>query len=57
MSKDYLRCECGGIIGSYNRGNFCICERCKKDYPFYTLKYDIIKINEETGWVFPMIEI
>lgn len=52
--EEHLFCECGGIIGSYNRGDYCICERCRKEYTFQKLKYDTIRINIQTGWIFPM---
>ena len=38
---EHLTCDkCGGIIGSYDRGNVCTCERCGKEFPFHTLTYD-----------------
>lgn len=50
----HVRCECGGIIGAYNRENFT-CERCGKGYEPYQLEYDHILINDKTGWIFPVI--
>ena len=53
MDYKHLFCECGGHIGMYDRKNFT-CEQCKKKYPIHELDYDIIMINEKTGWQFPM---
>lgn len=50
----HIICECGGVIGSYDKGNSCMCERCKKKYRFHELEYDVVQINHETGWMFPM---
>ena len=53
---EHLTCDkCGGIIGSYDRGNVCTCERCGKEFPFHKLTYDELFLNTMTGWVFPMI--
>lgn len=53
--KDYkhIRCSCGGIIGMYNRNTFN-CEQCNTEYQLYKLDYDVCKINDKTGWIFPV---
>lgn len=47
-------CECGGIIGSFDRGQSYRCNRCEKEYKLYELKYDFLGTNKMTGWIFPM---
>lgn len=53
--KDYshIKCNCGGIIGMYDRKNFT-CESCGKEYLLYKLNYDTCMTNDKTGWIFPM---
>ena len=53
--KDYshIKCNCGGIIGMYDRKNFT-CESCGKEYLLYKLNYDTCMTNYKTGWIFPM---
>lgn len=51
---EHVRCECGGIIGAYDRENFT-CEQCGERYSVYQLNYDYIFINGKTGWMFPVI--
>lgn len=54
---EHIKCdECGGIIGSYDRGDNYTCERCNKNFDLHKLKYDTIMTNPNTGWIFPMIE-
>lgn len=56
--KEYrhLTCDiCGGIIGSYDRGVRCKCDRCGKEYEFHELNYEYLEINDKTGWIFPMV--
>lgn len=53
VDYDHVRCECGGIIGTYDRKTFT-CEQCGKTYDLYRLDYDICKINPMTGWIFPV---
>lgn len=52
---EHLRCECGGIIGAYNRDNYFTCEKCDKVFKVYQLDYDYLKINDKTGWIFPVV--
>lgn len=56
--KDYkhINCECGGIIGMYNRKTFN-CERCGKEFQEYKLNYDTLFSNDKTGWLFPMLQM
>ena len=49
----HIKCNCGGIIGVYNRRTFT-CERCNTEYQLTVFDYDICFSNEKTGWVFPM---
>lgn len=48
-----LHCECGGTIGMYDRQTFS-CECCGQAFDLYRLDYDTIKINDKTGWMFPV---
>lgn len=50
---NYIKCNCGGIIGMYN-GNTFNCERCGKEFQIYDLSYDVCFSNNKTGWLFPM---
>lgn len=50
---EHIRCECGGIIGMYNRSTFN-CEQCDKEFQLYKLDYDTCLINDKTGWIFPV---
>lgn len=50
---EHVKCECGGIIGAYDRENFT-CEKCGKEFKLYQLDYDYLKINDKTGWIFPV---
>lgn len=38
MWYEHIRCkECGGIIGSFDRGETYNCEKCKREYPIFVL--------------------
>ena len=50
----HIRCQCGGIIGMYNRETFN-CEQCDNEYKIYKLNYDACLTNDKTGWIFPVI--
>lgn len=53
---EFLRCGCGGIIGMYNRFlEACICDKCGKEFKLHEVPYDYLKINDKTGWIFPVI--
>lgn len=55
MRYEHIRCkECGGIIGSFDRGKSHICETCRHEYPIYEIEYDTVMTNPKTGWLFPM---
>lgn len=43
----HLKCECGGIIGMYDREHFS-CDNCGKIKEVYG-KYDRLMINDKTG--------
>lgn len=51
---EHIKCKCGGIIGSYDRGDTYTCEKCGSEYPIYKLEHNICHINPCTGWIFPM---
>lgn len=53
MDFSYLHCTCGGIIGMYNRENFA-CGSCDKPFKLYECDYSVLKINDKTGWIFPV---
>lgn len=51
---EHIRCdECNGVIGMYERG-YCTCDKCGKVFDMYKLGHDRLKINYETGWIFPV---
>ena len=52
----HMKCECGGIIGMYDKENFA-CERCGKVYLIGNsgVRWDVLMTNEKTGWIFPMV--
>ena len=54
MDYTFIRCSCGGIIGMYSRETFT-CEKCGQEFKQYLLNYDGLKINDKTGWIFPVI--
>jgi hypothetical protein len=51
---EHVKCTCGGVIGSYDRGNTFTCDRCGEVYDLYKLDYDNLRINDVTGWIFPI---
>ena len=53
VNYQHVRCQCGGIIGMYNRETFN-CRQCGKEYKIYKLDYDTCLVNDKTGWVFPV---
>lgn len=53
MDYKHLKCDCGGVIGIYDREHFS-CEKCGKIVDVQW-KYDRLMINEKTGWIFPMV--
>lgn len=54
MDYIFIRCSCGGVIGMYNRETFT-CGNCGQEFKQYLLNYDDLKINDKTGWIFPVI--
>ena len=50
---DFLRCACGGIIGMYDRNSFS-CDACGRPVKLHEGDYSELKINDKTGWVFPV---
>lgn len=62
-----LKCDkCGGTIGIYDRlichnlsvkyfDNVPICNCCGKYFHLYQLSYDLLYLNDKTGWLFPVI--
>ena len=54
MDFNYIHCSCGGIIGMYDRETFG-CSQCGKQFVLYNLKYGDLKINDKTGWIFPVV--
>lgn len=56
MDYQHIRCDsCAGVIGMYDRERFS-CERCGKEFESHLLNYDRLKINDKTGWIFPVID-
>lgn len=55
MNYKFIKCTCGGTIGAYDRENFT-CERCGEQFDIYRIEYDYLKINDKTGWMFPVKE-
>lgn len=53
VKYEHVKCECGGIIGMYNRRSFT-CAVCHKEYKLQNLDYDACSINDMTGWTFPI---
>lgn len=54
---DYMKhiyCDCGGVIGQYERDGYFRCSLCGKQYKWSEIHYDDVEINPKTGWVFPM---
>lgn len=55
MPYKHIFCECGGVIGMYDREKFT-CDKCGKVYLLHEIDYDTLQINDKTGWQFPMKE-
>lgn len=53
MRYIHIFCECGGIIGMRNEEKFT-CDKCGQVNLLHKINYDILPINNKTGWVFPM---
>jgi hypothetical protein len=54
MDFNYLYCNsCGGIVGIYDRENLT-CGCCGKQFKLYECDYSELKINDKTGWIFPV---
>ena len=53
MNYEHLKCFCGGTIAMFNRVNF-VCDVCGTEFSLCKLDYDVLKINDKTGWIFPM---
>ena len=53
----HMKCECGGIIGMYDREHFT-CEKCGKIFHIENQGsgWDILLTNDKTGWIFPMVK-
>ena len=49
----HLKCECGGIIGMYDKEHFT-CEKCKKVHLIGNqgTKWDVLLTNEKTDGYF-----
>ena len=51
----HMRCKCGGIIGMYDKKHFT-CEKCEKNYDVMDINsYDHLEVDDNTGWIFPMV--
>lgn len=57
MKYAHMKCDCGGIIGMYDKENFT-CDRCGKVHLIGNpgVKWDVLMTNEKAGWIFPMIK-
>lgn len=53
MNCEHLKCSCGGTIAMFNRKDF-VCDMCGTEFPLHKCDYDVLKINDKTGWIFPM---
>ena len=53
----HMKCECGGIIGMYDKENFS-CDKCGKIFRIGNRGngWDILLTNDKTGWIFPMVK-
>lgn len=55
---DTLKCDrCGGtIITGQNplHRDLTACDRCGKEFTLYKLSYDILVVNDKTGWLVPV---
>ena len=53
---EHVHCGCGGIIWLYDRyHNACLCDVCGRGFKLSDISYDYLKINDKTGWIFPVI--
>lgn len=52
---EHIRCDCGGVIGTWNREDFT-CDKCDKRFSLYKIRYDRLLINDKTRWIFPVLD-
>ena len=53
VDYEHVYCNCGGVIAAWDGEHF-VCERCSRPFGLQSLAYDGLKINSNTGWVFPV---
>lgn len=51
---NYVKCNCGGIIGQKDKRIGFECDNCHKTYELSDLDYTRLFINDMTDWIFPM---
>lgn len=56
MDYKHVLCECGGVIGMWDKRIGFVCDKCGKEYALWNLKFDRLFLNEKTGWQFPMVQ-
>lgn len=55
MNYNHVMCSrCGGIVQLFNDGRFQ-CRECGEEITLRGCEYDILIINDKTGWKFPML--
>ena len=56
MKYSHVMCDkCGGAIRLFNDMTFG-CQECGKEFCLRCSDYDILMVNNKTGWVFPMLD-
>lgn len=56
MNYSHIMCgKCGGIIQLFNDMRF-ECQECGEEFALSGNDYDILMVNDKTGWIFPMLD-
>lgn len=54
MDYKHIYCNCGGVIGMWDKRKGFVCEKCQKEYTLHEIGCDRLFLNEKMGWQFPM---
>lgn len=56
MNYNHVMCgRCGGIVQLFN-DNIFRCVDCGEEIALRGCEFDILMINDKTGWIFPMLK-
>ena len=56
MDYSHVTCgNCGGIVRLLNDMTFQ-CQNCGEEIALRGCEYDILMVNNKTGWIFPILD-